>query len=113
MAENLRVTRFNDGNTIRNLPDGNTWSNTSAPGHVWYAYDISRAEDYGAIYNSFVIVGTANVCPTGWHVPTVVETAALIDRFGGMDAWILRSCPKATRSFQLICQSDPHRKVAH
>lgn len=68
MAENLKVTKFNDGTGIPLVSDNLEWSSLNGPGYCVYA------SNYGAIYNWFVsdpaTNGNRNVCPVGWHVPT-------------------------------------------
>ena len=78
MAENLRVTRYNDGTFIPLVIGNTAWSNLSTPAYVWWNNEPS---DYGALYNYFTVADTnsLNVCPIGWHVPTDTEWTTLID----------------------------------
>ena len=50
MAENLRVTRYNDGTAIPQVIDNTDWSNLSTPAYTWYNNGPS---DYGALYNYY------------------------------------------------------------
>ena len=79
MAENLRVTKFNDGTPLKNLVDAYAWRNTkkvsepSIPAYCWYKNDsANHAKPFGAYYNSFVVDtrlnGNKNIAPLGWHV---------------------------------------------
>jgi uncharacterized protein (TIGR02145 family) len=79
MAENLRTTRLNDGTPIANieLADNATWAATTDP-----AYTGSGEERYGMYYNGYVME-TGNVCPVGWHIPSVIETYVLFNTLGG------------------------------
>ena len=85
MAENLRSTKYNDGTNILNIIDNNDWINTSDPGYCWYDNDsIANADIYGALYNFHVIENSGlNVCPLGWHVPSLAEWNIMIDFLGG------------------------------
>jgi uncharacterized protein (TIGR02145 family) len=57
MAENLRTTKFNDGN------------NMTTGAYYWYNNDpVSFKNTYGALYDWYA-VNTGKLCPTGWHVP--------------------------------------------
>ncbi|MCG8684597.1 MAG: T9SS type A sorting domain-containing protein [Desulfobacterales bacterium] len=88
MAENLRTTKFNDGADIAEIQDATTWENlnmTKQPAFCWYNNDsANHAQPYGALYNAFVATDVINnVCPTGWHVPSLDEWQQLIDTLGG------------------------------
>jgi uncharacterized protein (TIGR02145 family) len=79
IAENLKVTRYNNGTVIPFIPDVSTWSALSTPG---YSYYNSDSVGYGALYNWYA-VNTGNICPTGWHVATSEEWTTLISYLGG------------------------------
>jgi len=76
MAENLRVTRYNDGTAIPLVTINNVWRNLTTPGYTWYNDSIS---DYGALYNYYAVAdsNSRNVCPVGWHVPSNTEWITL------------------------------------
>ncbi len=76
MAENLRTTKYNDGNTIPNVTDNTTWSNLTTPAYCWYDNNISNQATYGALYNWYT-VNTGKLAPMGWHVPTDAEWTKL------------------------------------
>ncbi|HPJ59291.1 MAG TPA: FISUMP domain-containing protein [Bacteroidales bacterium] len=88
MAENLRSTKFSDGTPIPYVTDNTEWSNLSSPGYCWYNNDESTYRNsFGALYNWYVIDTSSNnvknVCPTGWHVPTLSEWTTLSEFLGG------------------------------
>ena len=77
MAENLKVTKYNDGIDIPNLIDNSAWNKMSTnPGYSFYNNEASNADTYGALYNWWVIE-TEKLCPTGWHVPSYHEWQTL------------------------------------
>ncbi len=83
MAENLRVTRFNDGSSIPHLTEGSDWVQLTTPAYCWYNNDeADHKNTYGALYSWFVSEGDSksgeNICPEGWHVPTDAEWSSLI-----------------------------------
>jgi uncharacterized protein (TIGR02145 family) len=86
MAENLKVTKYNDGTAIANLISGDDWHNTSGSAYCWYNNDINNKPIYGAIYNwhtlDLISNGSKNVCPINWHVPTYSEWTTLINYLG-------------------------------
>lgn len=73
MAENLKVTHYNDGSNIPNVTDSIEWSRLSTPAYCWYHnnYNIYGTV-YGALYN-WSAVHTGKLCPAGWHMPSKAE----------------------------------------
>jgi len=86
MAENLRVTRFNDGTPIptTNPPDKDL---SAEPGGIYQwitMYDSTLLEDLGRVYTQTVgSQNLRNVCPKGWQVPTRKDWKILIADLGG------------------------------
>jgi uncharacterized protein (TIGR02145 family) len=82
MAENLGTTKYNDGTTIPLVVDNTEWSSLDSPGYCWYNNDEAGFKSiYGALYNWFAVV-QGNICPSGWHVPTVDEWIILTNYLG-------------------------------
>ena len=75
MAKNLRVTKYNDGSQI---PGGNaatfvSQNEAQSGSYIFYMDDsVTFGSKFGANYNYYA-VATGNLCPTGWHVPTIDE----------------------------------------
>lgn len=82
MAENLKTTRFNDGEVIPNVTGNSAWENLNTPGYCWYDNNIQNWDVFGALYNWYA-VNTGRLAPTGWHVPTAEEWITLINYLGG------------------------------
>jgi uncharacterized protein (TIGR02145 family) len=77
MAENLKVSKFNDGTVISEIQFPWAFSNLGES-HWCYFNDSSIYENpYGKFYNLIVVTNTKNICPTGWHVPTNQEILEL------------------------------------
>lgn len=96
MAENLRVTQYNDGTIkIPLVSQQIEWENNSSsasfgglkPMMCWVKDDINLSKTLGALYNMFAVVteynGGKNVCPVGWHVPSQTDWATLSTFLGG------------------------------
>lgn len=77
MVENLRSTKFRNGDTIPYFAD------SEVNGCCWYNDDITNKNTYGAIYNYSAVMDTRNLCPLGWHIPTSTEWRTLSDILGG------------------------------
>jgi uncharacterized protein (TIGR02145 family) len=83
MAENLKTTKFNDGDAIPNVTDSISWAALKTPAYCWYNNNESTyKKDYGALYNWYAL-DTLNICPTGWHVSSDAEWTTLINYLGG------------------------------
>lgn len=83
MAENLRVTHYNNGDAIPNVTDNTDWTGLSTGAYCWYGNDQSDNEKYGALYNWYTVDDSRGLCPDGWHVPTHVEWTTLTTYLGG------------------------------
>ena len=89
MAENLKVSKYNDGSTIPNVTGINEWLNLTSGAWSYYNNDAVNNVKYGKLYNWYVVSkttnGNKNVCPQGWHVSTGIEWAILTDYLGGLN----------------------------
>ena len=88
MAENLRVTHYQNGDPITLDPNPATWPNSWYDNgkFCWYGNDETTNKPlYGALYNYFAAVDGRNICPQGWHLPTDDEwTTMIYDLYSGM-----------------------------
>jgi uncharacterized protein (TIGR02145 family) len=84
MAENLRVTRFNDGTPIQRIEIGGSgdtlWANTDSA-----AYCSINDSLFGCLYNAHVIKDMRKVAPEGWHIPSDEEWQELERTIGMSD----------------------------
>jgi|GEM_PF-1183841 uncharacterized protein (TIGR02145 family)/uncharacterized repeat protein (TIGR02543 family) len=77
MVENLKTTKFNDGNAIPLFTDNTAWGNLGSPGFCWYENnEASNKIPYGALYNWYA-VGTGKLAPSGWRVASDSDWTAL------------------------------------
>ena len=82
MAENLKVTKLNDGTAISFESSNNSWMTKVNPLYCWYNNDIENKNTYGALYNRHT-VNTGKLCPIGWHVSTDSNWSTLTNNTGG------------------------------
>ena len=102
MAENLKTTRYRDGDAIPHAASDSAWvyyAHEKIGAWSVYENDDSYGELYGKLYN-WHAVGEL-LCPVGWHVPNDDEWTVLEDYLGGED--IAGGKMKSTRT-----QPDPH-----
>ena len=84
MAENLKTTRYRNGDPIPNVTADLQWTALSTGAYCWFNNDAaSNRAIHGAIYNWYTIADSRNIAPTGWHVPTDDEWTVLIAFLGG------------------------------
>ena len=86
MIDNLKVTRFSNGDPIPLREANSYWTEGTAvpePAYCYYHNDESYADPYGALYNFHVASDPRNVCPVGWKVMSLDELGAFITDLGG------------------------------
>lgn len=82
MAENLKTSTYRNGDAILTL-NPSQWSSTNSGAWLYYNNNASYECPYGKIYNWYTVVDSRNVCPIGWHVPSLQEWNTLINSLGG------------------------------
>jgi uncharacterized protein (TIGR02145 family) len=72
MAENLRTTRYQNGDLIgTSNPINLDLTSTTNPKYQWaYGGNESNASTYGRLYTWHALTDSRNLCPEGWHVPS-------------------------------------------
>jgi uncharacterized protein (TIGR02145 family) len=83
LTENLKTTKFNNQDPIPLVTDNTLWSTQTEAAYCSYQDDNLLANEYGNLYTWHVVNDIRNVCPTGYHVPSILEWEALIDFLGG------------------------------
>lgn len=78
MAENLKTSRYRNGDLIPNITEQVVWEGIS--GGAWCNYENDSQYDcpYGKLYNWYTVSDARNICPTGWHVPSESDWNTLI-----------------------------------
>jgi uncharacterized protein (TIGR02145 family) len=83
MRENLKTTKYRDGNLITNYTVNTDWSAQTYGAYCWYNNDVANKPIYGALYNWYATTDSRGLCPTSWHVPTDAEWTTLSTALGG------------------------------
>lgn len=103
LAENLRVTKYNDGTSIEYCDKNHTIEWTAAgdskrgayswifgedPNWIWDGDNFNngvvnrQARFYGGIYNWHAVVDKRRLAPEGWHIPSKEEFVVLLGSIG-------------------------------
>lgn len=77
MVENLRTTKYRNGDPIPNVTNDTEWSNLTTGAQCNYNNDSAIGNKHGKLYNWYAVSDSRNIAPTGWHVPTDAEWTTL------------------------------------
>lgn len=77
MVENLKTTKYRNGDPIPNVTDDTEWSNLTTGAQCNYNNDAAIGNKYGKLYNWYAVSDGRNIAPTGWHVPSDAEWTTL------------------------------------
>jgi len=86
MVENLKTTRYRNGDAIPNVADGTKWAGLTTGAYCNYSNDVNNGKKYGRLYNWYAVSDSRNIAPLGWHVATDAEWKTLISCLGGASA---------------------------
>jgi len=77
MAQNLKVTHYNNGDEMPNLTINNDWTSASIGAYSDYDNNPTNSETYGKLYNWYTVNDERGICPEGYHVPSDDEYSEL------------------------------------
>ena len=82
LKQNLKTTHFQNGDAISRVSSDAEWSNSTGPSYCYYNNDLSKASEYGNLYNFYTVEDSRNVCPTGWRVSSMDDWIVLMRTLG-------------------------------
>lgn len=85
MKENLKVSRYRNGDVIPNVTSAASWAALTTGAWCNYNDDPANNSIYGKHYNWFTVVDSRQLCPSGWHIPNDSEWEVLTTFLGGID----------------------------
>jgi len=96
MAENLKVKRYNNGDSIIMVKENNfvldsaTWNNLKTGAYCIIDNSEQISQNYqgkmfGYLYNWYTVADSRNLAPVGWHIPSDTEWKEL-EEYLGMSA---------------------------
>jgi uncharacterized protein (TIGR02145 family) len=90
MAENLKVTHYQNGDKIATGFSHSDWKELTKGAYSNYNDDIKNVNTYGRLYNWYAVSDLRNIVPKGWHVPNDEEWQEL-ELYLGIDSDLLVS----------------------
>ncbi len=85
MDQNLKTTKYRNGDTISYVNDNTAWSNLTGEAYCWYNNELTNKDNYGALYNWYAVNDDRDIAPIGWHVASDAEWTTLTNYMGGVD----------------------------
>lgn len=73
LVENLRTTKYNNGDPIPNVIDNSTWYSLNTGAFCYYNNYAANADTYGVMYNWYAVSDPRGIAPEGWHVASYDE----------------------------------------
>jgi uncharacterized protein (TIGR02145 family) len=78
MKEDLRVTRYKNGDEIPGNHTGIEWVELTSGAYSVYNNNLLNAIIYGNLYNYYAVDDERGLCPEGWHVPSDSDWNTLV-----------------------------------
>ena len=75
-AENLRTTKYANGDSIPVVLSTDEWVSNQGPA-VTFREDSAQTALWGAYYNWESVAQESSICPSGWHVPSHLDWSEL------------------------------------
>jgi uncharacterized protein (TIGR02145 family) len=82
MKENLKVSKYRNGDAISTNLSNTAWQNTTSGGYAVYENNPVNDSIYGKLYNLYAVADPRGLCPVGWHVPSDGEWKTLESNLG-------------------------------
>jgi uncharacterized protein (TIGR02145 family) len=83
MKENLKVSKYRNGDTIMTGLDSTSWSGIGIGAFSIYKNSNLNDSIYGKLYNWYAVDDQRSLCPIGWHIPSDSEWK-ILETFLGM-----------------------------
>jgi uncharacterized protein (TIGR02145 family) len=83
MAENLKTTKYSNGDSIPEVKGASDWMGLSMGAYCYFGNEPDYAIIYGCLYNWQAVIDNRNPCPANWHVPSDAEWIVISSFLGG------------------------------
>jgi uncharacterized protein (TIGR02145 family) len=86
MKENLKVSKYRNGNSIQSGLTDNQWNNVVSGAYAMYDNDPSNNSLHGNLYNWYAVADPRGLCPIGWRIADDTDYSILENGLGGNQA---------------------------
>jgi len=83
MAENLKTTKYRNGDDILNFTNNTDWGMYPISSWCNYNNDPTNSVQLGKLYNWYAALDSRNITPIGWHVASDTDWTMLTTFLGG------------------------------
>jgi uncharacterized protein (TIGR02145 family) len=108
MAENLKTTKYQNGDPIQNVTDIENWRILSTGAYCSYENDSRNIDVYGLLYNWYAVNDSRKLAPSGWHLATDTEWSILTTFLGGENVALAKLKETGTKHW-----SDPDAEATN
>ncbi len=116
MAENLLVSKYNNGDAIPTSLNNADWGETTEGASVIYPHgsidglnsDQDVLEAYGVLYNWYAVNDTRGLCPVGWSVPSDDDWTQLVNYAASQGFTNVSDNPNGTGNALRSCRQVGH-----
>lgn len=82
MAENLRTTRYRNGDNIHHIVDQTHWNEMTEGAWCLNNNNNNNKCPFGNLYNKYAAEDSRKVCPVGWRIPHDTDLTVLSNYLG-------------------------------
>jgi len=79
MVENLKTTKYRNGDAIPTVTDATVWLALKTGAQCNYDNDAAIGAKYGKLYNWYAVNDSRSLAPVGWHVASDAEWTMLVN----------------------------------
>ncbi len=83
MIDNLKVSRYRNGDSIPFIINDSLWAGTFSGATTVYMNNYELIKEFGLLYNWYAVSDARNIAPEGWRIPTKDDWEILIGYLGG------------------------------
>jgi uncharacterized protein (TIGR02145 family) len=98
MSENLKVTKYRNGDPIPNVTDNTQWGIITTGAYCNYYHNVSNVSTYGRLYNWYAVNDSRMIAPIGWHIPSDAEWTTLTNYINSVNSGINLGKAMASKS---------------
>ena len=73
MVENLKTTKYRNGDQIPNESGNSAWTSSTKGSQCNYNNNEANGNKYGRLYNWHAVNDSRKLAPAGWHIPSDAE----------------------------------------